>query len=69
MSKKHKTAFPKDLWVVEYIDRMDRDGEHVSESLSREAAEALYAERTSNGTRATAKDKFAMGYYVLRQVG
>ncbi|GLR62787.1 hypothetical protein [Marinospirillum insulare] len=44
MSKKRKTAFPKDLWVVEYIDRMDRDGEHVSESLSRENTEALYAE-------------------------
>lgn len=34
MSKKRKTAFPNDLWVVEYIDRMDRDGDYVSEPLS-----------------------------------
>ena len=69
MGKKSKTAFPNDLWVVEYIDQMDRDGGHVSESLSREAAEALYSDLTENGTRATSKDKYALGYYVFRSVG
>ena len=69
MGKKYKTAFPNDLWVLEYVDRMDRDGGHVTEPHTREAAEALYADITENGTRATSKDKNALGYYVLRPLG
>ncbi len=39
MSKRKKTAFPEDLWVVEYVDQMDWDGNFESEPMPREEAE------------------------------
>ena len=67
MSKKPKTGFTQDLWVVEYIDRMNRSDSFEGQAMPRAEAEAKYAALTDNGTRKTAQDKTSMGYYQLRQ--
>lgn len=69
MSKKKKTGFLKDLWRVDYIDRMDWDESRQGAELSREDAERLYNELTSGGTKHTERDKHCVGYYRLVQTG
>lgn len=66
MSNKRKTGFPKDLWVVEYVDRMHGAGGFNSEPMPRTEAEAELARRTEQGKRATEHDKEALGFYQLR---
>lgn len=36
MSKKPKTGFTQDLWVVEYIDRMNRSDSFEGQAMPRE---------------------------------
>lgn len=67
MSKKAKTGFTKDLWVVAYVDRMTPSDSFEGEPMSREEAEAKFAKLTDNGTRKIAQDKHCLGYYQLRQ--
>ncbi|MCL7744273.1 hypothetical protein LV476_04815 [Guyparkeria hydrothermalis] len=70
MSKKKKTGFPKDLWVIEGVDRMNWDDDfRVAGPMPREEAHAEYDRLTENGTTKTAQDKSALSYYVMRQVG
>lgn len=66
MSKKRKTGFPKDLWVIEYVDRMHRSGGFSTEPMSRAEAEAELARLTEQGSRATEHDREALEYYQLR---
>ncbi len=66
MSKKRKTGFPNDLWVVEYVDRMHGSDGFSTEPMPLVEAEAELARRTDQGKHATEHDKKAFGYYQLR---
>ncbi len=67
MSKKRKTGFPEDSWVVEYIDKMNPSDSFEGEPMSRSEAEIKYADLTENGTQKTEQDKTCLGNYRLRQ--
>lgn len=71
MSKKKKTGFPKDLWIIQGEDRMNwgDGGYRVAGPMPREEAQAEYDRLTENGTTKTAQDQSALSYYVMRQVG
>lgn len=70
MSKKKKTGFPKDLWVIESKDHMNWDDDsRVAGPMPREEAQAEYDRLTDDGTKNTPHDKSALSYYVMPQVG
>ena len=70
MSKKKKTGFPDDLWVVEHKDKMNwGDDSRTAGPMPREEAQAEYDRLTENGTKNTPHDKLALSYYAMRQVG
>lgn len=66
MSKRKKTGFPNDLWVVQYVDRMNWSDSYDSEPMPRAEAERKLAELTDNRTKHTERGQNTF-YYTLKQ--
>ena len=66
MSKRKKTGFPDELFVVVSVDRMNPENSFESEPMAREMAEKEYNDLTDNGKRKTPQDKNCLQHYELR---
>ena len=66
MSKRKKTGFADELFVVVSVDRMNPEDGFKSEPMAREMAEQKYNDLTDNGKRKTPHDKNCLQHYELR---